>query len=160
MFPLGQKKEEKRKKKKKRLDLQFYYSVLKKGRERDWVWGCNSFKRGYEVFESYCTLISLHFTFDTLWPFHAFLKGFFALWLKFLSLLAGFGPEPISSEVAPFPLLSHCWWNKWVPTIFNSFPALNVLARQCHRLWEREPEDTLNGPLERVYDLLVIRGLS
>lgn len=37
----------------------------------------------------------------------------------------------------------------------NSSPTLNVLARQ-----EREPEDTLNGPLEQVYDLLVIRGLS
>lgn len=37
----------------------------------------------------------------------------------------------------------------------NSSPALNVLARQ-----ERKPEDTLNGPLEQVYDLLVIRGLS
>lgn len=60
--PAGSKKKEE-----KGLDLHFYCSVFKKGRGRHKTWGCNSFKRGCEVFESSYTSISHHFCLDILW---------------------------------------------------------------------------------------------
>lgn len=141
MFPLGQKKG------KKGLDLQFYYSVLKKGRVRRWTWGCNSFKQGCEVFESPHTLISHHFASDVLW--------LSALWFKSLSSLAGIGPEPVSPPTWLRSRIAD--GTSWVPMIRT--PLLCWHANEIG-VRERAPEDALNGPLERVYDLLVIRGLS
>lgn len=108
--------------------------LKKRGRVRHWTWGCNSFKRGCEVFESSYTSISHHFPFDVLWPLFKIL----ALRFKSLSSLAGFGPEPVSSRRRSVPT---SLMEQVGAYDLNSFPALNVLARQRDRS-ERESQRT------------------